>query len=59
MYGKEGLLEKCAECFRAAERIYRVVPGARHPFYTETFAPLYNKYVTIAGAVVELSRVLC
>ena len=55
-YGKEGLLGKCGSCFKAAEKIYRVVPGVDHPFYTDVFMPLYNKYVTIASAVLEFSK---
>ena len=55
-YGKEGLLDKCGDCFRAADRIYRVVPGENHQFYTEIFVPLFKKYVTIASAVVEFSK---
>jgi len=52
-FGKEGLLKKSANCFREADKIYRIVPGTDHPFYTEDFLPLYNKYVHIAKAVVE------
>ena len=55
-YGKEGLLEKCGTCFKRAEKIYRVVPGESHPFYRDVFMPLYNKYVKIASAVMELSK---
>jgi len=55
-YGKEGLLEKCGECFRAADKIYKVVPGENHSLYQQTFIPLFKKYVTIASAVMELSK---
>jgi len=55
-YGKEGILGKCGSCFKTAERIYRVVPGEHHPFYTDVFMPLFNKYVTIASAVLEFSK---
>jgi len=55
-YGKEGLLSKCGSCFKTAEKIYRVVPGECHPFYTDVFMPLYKKYVTIASAVMEFGR---
>ena len=54
-YGKEGLLEKCGDCFRAADKIYKVVPGEKHAFYQQIFLPLFKKYVTIASAVIELS----
>ena len=55
-YGKEGLLSKCGTCFKTAEKIYRVVPGDCHPFYTDVFMPLYKKYVTIASAVMEFGK---
>ena len=35
---------------------YRVVPGEDHPFYRDVFMPMYNKYVKIASAVMELSK---
>lgn len=56
-YGKEGLLSKCAESFQEAEQIYSHVPGEQHAFYTEVFRPLYNKYVNIASAVIQLRKV--
>ena len=55
-FGKEGLLKKSANCFREADCIYRIIPGISHPFYTQDFMPLYNKYVCIARAVVEFAQ---
>ena len=53
--GKEGMLKKSANCFREANRIYRIVPGVNHPFYVEDFRPLYKKYVHIAKAVMGMT----
>ena len=55
-FGKEGMLGKSAKCFLEADTIYRVIPGTSHPFYTDDFIPLYNKYVHIAKAVVEFAQ---
>jgi len=40
-----GQQEQAEEMFRAADRIYRVVPGVEHPFYKEDFNPLAQQYV--------------
>ena len=55
-FGKEGMLKKSANCFREADCIYKVVPGVNHPFYSEDFRPLFNKYVHIAQAVIEFAQ---
>ena len=42
------MLAEAAELFRAADRVLRINPGTEHPFYTEDFMPLYNKYVKVS-----------
>ena len=55
-FGKEGMLAKSANCFCEAQNIYQIVLGEKHPFYTKDFLPLFNKYVHIAKAVLELAQ---
>jgi len=44
-YGELGEMEKSEYHFKEADSIYRIVPGATHPFYVADFRPLFSKYV--------------
>jgi len=40
-----GNMARSEYLFNEAEKIYKVVPGVHHPFYTEDFRPLYEQYL--------------